>query len=178
MLRKRELMNKADGMRLVERLATEHGKDLVRFIARRIRTAVDAQDVAQEAYVRLLRLGRKDLVRDPRAYVYRIASNVISEIEIKRRADAARSGRWSSELLTEDAGDNADSDADTLILRSRLESVIGQLSPKCRAVLILHRREGMTYDEIGSRIGISSSMVKKYLTQGLRHCRDRLSEFR
>jgi RNA polymerase sigma factor (sigma-70 family) len=56
--------------------------------------------------------------------------------------------------------------------------VLDTLSPKCRAVLILHRREGMTYDEIGKKIGISSSMVKKYLIKGLQTCRAALKDFR
>jgi RNA polymerase sigma-70 factor (ECF subfamily) len=45
-------------------------------------------------------------------------------------------------------------------------------------VLLLHRREGMTYEEIGAQVGISTSMVKKYLAQGLQHCRLHLKEFR
>jgi DNA-directed RNA polymerase specialized sigma24 family protein len=32
----------------------------------------------------------------------------------------------------------------------------------------------MTYDEIAAQLGISRSMVKKYLTAGLRHCREQL----
>jgi DNA-directed RNA polymerase specialized sigma24 family protein len=46
-------------------VASEFGEDLLRFLARRVRTAIDAHDLAQEAYVRLLRLDRKDLIRDP-----------------------------------------------------------------------------------------------------------------
>jgi DNA-directed RNA polymerase specialized sigma24 family protein len=44
--------------------------------------------------------------------------------------------------------------------------------------VILHHRDGMTYAEIGAQIGVSVSMVKKYLQQGLLHCRERLEDFR
>lgn len=44
------------------------------------------------------------------------------------------------------------------------------LSPKARACLIWHRRDGLTYREIGARLGISTSMVKKYLCQAMAHC--------
>ena len=67
---------------------------------------------------------------------------------------------------------------ETLVLRGQLEEVLGQLSPKCRTVPILHRRDGMSYEEIGAQIGILMSMVKKYLARGLRHCREHLQEFR
>ena len=44
------------------------------------------------------------------------------------------------------------------------------LTPKCRAVLLMHRRDRFTYEEIAARMGISVSMVKKYLVRGLSVC--------
>ena len=38
--------------------------------------------------MRLLRVQRKDLIRDPQAYLYRIAVNILYEFELKRKADA------------------------------------------------------------------------------------------
>ncbi len=163
---------------LVEGLANDYGLDLIRFIAKRVRTLADARDLAQEAYVRLLRMERKDLIRHPRAYLYRIAANILYEFELKRKADVAGLARWTEEQQLDGDLGRAESDAEDPALRSRLDSVLGELSPKCRAVLILHRRDGMTYDEIGARMGISASMVKKYLSHGLRHCRERLAEAR
>jgi RNA polymerase sigma-70 factor (ECF subfamily) len=160
---------------LVERLAKEHNEDLVRYISRRVRSVADAREIAQEAYVRLLRLDRKDLIRDPRAYLYRIAANVLYEFQLKQRADQAGIVRWHQELGP-DAEATSDAQMEMLALRRSMEAALAQLSPKCRAVLILHRRDGMTYEEIAERIGISSSMVKKYLMEGLRHCRQTLSQ--
>jgi RNA polymerase sigma-70 factor (ECF subfamily) len=168
--------SKADA--LVKTLAEDWGPDLVRFIARRLRSVVDAHDLAQETYVRLLRLERKDLIRDPRPYLYRIASNVLYEFELGRKADVTGLMHWSAERAADSESGLVDDGVETLALRKRLESVLSGLSPKCRAVVILHRRDGMTYEEIGDKIGISTSMVKKYLAQGLLHCRERLRDFR
>jgi RNA polymerase sigma-70 factor (ECF subfamily) len=123
---------------------------------------------------------RKELIRHPRAYLYRIAANVLCEFELKRKADFLGFSRWSDEQRGDSVGGYGESEGEgeDPALRSRLEGVLAELSPKCRAVLILHRRDGMTYDEIGVKIGISASMVKKYLKQGLRHCRERLAELR
>jgi RNA polymerase sigma factor (sigma-70 family) len=159
----------------VERLAAEHNEDLIRYISRRVRSVADARDIAQEAYVRLLRLERKDLVREPLAYLYRIAANLLYEFQLRQRADQAGLMRWHSELAC--ATDSAmDPEIEMLALRRKMEGVLAQLSPKCRAVLILHRRDGLTYQEIATEIGISTSMVKKYLIQGLRHCREGLAD--
>src|SRR5438552_11061185 len=86
-----------DADRFVEDLAHHYGVDLIRFIAKRVRTLADARDLAQEAYVRLLRMQRKDLIRHPRAYLYRIAANVLYEFELKRKADVAGLARWTDE---------------------------------------------------------------------------------
>jgi RNA polymerase sigma factor (sigma-70 family) len=164
---------------LVERLAADYGEDLLRYISRRVRSSADSRDIAQESYVRLLRLERKDLIRDPMPYLYRIAANVLYEFELKRREEINGLLRWSAENRSQGmAAAATGGDAESLALQDRLESVLRQLSPTCRAVLLLHRKEGMTYDEIADEIGISSSMVKKYLSQALRHCRQQLKEFR
>ena len=172
------LRNDNDTRRLVEGLAHGCGNDLVRFIAKRLRSAADARDLAHEAYVRLLRVKRRDLIRDPRAYLYRIAANILYEFELKRKADAAGLMRCAEYQRAD--GDLSDSEQglESLLARRRIETVLGQLSPRCRAVVILYRRDGLTYKEIGARIGISTSMVKKYLARGLRHCREQLSELR
>ncbi|MBS0418783.1 MAG: RNA polymerase sigma factor [Proteobacteria bacterium] len=163
---------------MVEELATDCGRDLMRFIARRLKSTEDARDLAQETYARLLRLERKDLIRDPRSYLYRVACNVLYEFELGRKADALGLRRWAAERNHDSDSELIDVGADALTLQRQLESTMKGLSPKCRAVVTLHRREGMTYDEIAKQLGISPSMVKKYLAQGLLHCRERLKDFR
>jgi len=158
----------------VAEVAARYGEDLLRFLLRRVATAADARDIAQEAYVRLLRVGRKDLIENPQAYLYRIAANLIGEFGLKRSADAAGLKRWAEERAESIDPIGVDRAADALVLGRKMSTVFDELTPKCRAVLILHRRDGLTYDEIAAHIGISSRMVKKYLSIGLRHCRERL----
>src|ERR1700754_3112425 len=54
-------------------------RSLHRFIGRRVRTRVDIEDLAQETYLRLLRARDLGEVRDPKAYLLTVASNVVSE---------------------------------------------------------------------------------------------------
>ena len=164
--------------RLVEGLAQGCGSDLVRYIARRLRNVTDARDLVHEAYIRLLRVKRKDLIRDPQAYLYRIAVNILYEFELKKKADAVGLARCAEcQDLEADFG-HPEQDVELLQARKRLEAVLDGLSPRCRAVFILYRRDGLSYKEIGARIEISTNMVKKYLAQGLRHCREHLAELR
>jgi RNA polymerase sigma-19 factor, ECF subfamily len=173
-----QLRNDKEANLLVEGLAQGGGNDLVRFIARRLRSVGDARDLAHEAYVRLLRVKRKDLIRDPQAYLYRIAVNILYEFELKRKADTLGLARCAECQIAEPAYGQPEDDVEALQTRKRIEAVLAGLSPKCRAVFILYRRDGLSYKEIGARIGISTNMVKKYLAQGLRHCREHLAELR
>lgn len=172
------LRNNNETNRLVEGLAEGCGSDLVRFIARRLRSGADARDVAHEAYVRLLRVERKDLIRDPRAYLFRIAVNILYEFELKKKEDAMRLARCAECQIAEASFGHPEHDVEVLQARKRIEAVLSQLSPRCRAVFVLYRRDGLSYKEIGAQIGISTNMVKKYLARGLRHCREHLSELR
>jgi RNA polymerase sigma-70 factor (ECF subfamily) len=160
----------------VSEIAARYGDDLLRFLSRRVASAADTRDLAQEAYVRLLRIEHKELISNPQAYLYRVAAHLVYEFELKRRSDAAGLRRWSEEGMEADEPMAVDRAADAMVLRRRLGAAFKGLSPKCQAVLVMHRRDGMTYEEIGARLGISPSMVKKYLGIGLRHCRSRLRD--
>ena len=167
---------KMESATFVARLATEHGRDLVRFISKRMRSSADARDIAQETYIRVLRLDRQDLIRDPRPYLYRIAANLLYEAELKRRASVVGVARLVSDAEANSGEGYEETGPEMAELREHLERAMDGLSPKCRAVLVLHRSEQMTYDEIGAELGISENMVKKYLAQGLKHCREKLTD--
>jgi RNA polymerase sigma-70 factor (ECF subfamily) len=53
--------------------------------------------------------------------------------------------------------------------------VLAELSPKCRAAVVMQYNHGLSYQEIAVRLGVSSHMVKKYLAQALVHCRRRMA---
>src|SRR5882724_10617485 len=54
-------------------------RSLLQFIGRRVRASVDIEDLAQETYLRLLRARDLGDVRNPQAYLLRVASHVVSE---------------------------------------------------------------------------------------------------
>jgi len=49
------------------------------FFLRRIRGKADAADLAQEVYVRMLRIRDPRAIRDPVAYLYTVANNLVKE---------------------------------------------------------------------------------------------------
>src|SRR6202020_421118 len=54
-------------------------RSLLQFLGRRVRAAVDIEDLAQATYLRLLRARDLREVRNPQAYLLRVASHVVAE---------------------------------------------------------------------------------------------------
>lgn len=160
----------------VERLYAEHRRALQAFFYRRIRTKSDAPDLAQEVYVRMLRVNDTQAIRNPELYLYTVASNLVKEHAVLDRWQA-RGINLDEASIQERLGElpTLDGQLDVTQRVARLRTVLTQLSPKCRAAVILQYRHGLTYQEIGERLNVSPHMVKKYLAQALAHCRRRMA---
>lgn len=162
--------------RLVERLFTEHGRALQAFLFRRVRRQPEAADLAQEVYLRMLRVADIEAIRNPESYLLTVASNLVKEHGRRgygeRRAVDVLDPLIQDQLTTLPAfGGDLDHEQRT----ERLREVLQQLSPKCRAVVVLQYWHHQSYREIAQQLGISTNMVKKYLSQALVHFRRRMA---
>jgi RNA polymerase sigma factor (sigma-70 family) len=155
----------------VERLFAEHRSALQAYFYRRIRTKSDAPDLAQEVYVRLLRMNDTEAIRNPQFYLYTVASNLVKEHAVREQRLATCPEL--TETGVERIGElpSLDSQLEATQLVEHLGTVLEQLPTRWRNALILQYRYGLTYQEIADRLGVSSNMVKKYLAQGLGRCR-------
>jgi len=162
----------------VERLFAEHRRALQAYFHRRIRTKSEAPDLAQEVYVRMLRVSDPEAIRDPQLYLYTVASNLIKEHSI---LDQRQSGRVdiddASVQLRLTELPSLDNQLEASEMASRLGATLEQLPGRWRTALILQYRYGLTYQEIADRLGVSSNMVKKYLAQGLGRCRRHMARW-
>lgn len=165
--------------KLVERLFTEYGGVLQAFLFRRVRRQPDAADLAQEVYVRLLRVRNIEAIRNPESYLITIASNLVKEHAGRgyeeRRAHNVQDPDV-EEQLAEFPSFAGDLDQEQRV--ERLREILDQLPPKCRAAVVLQYWHHQSYQEIAQQLGISTHMVKKYLSQGLVHCRRRMARLR
>jgi len=161
---------------LVERLFTEQRAALQAFLFRRVRKLPEASELAQEVYVRILRVPEIESIRNPEAYLYAVASNLAKEHAQRARKDSMHldiDDPLVQEQLAQLPGFGAE--LDTAQRVKRLHEVLLQLSPKCRAAVELQYWHGLRYEEIALRLGVSTNMVKKYLSQALMLCRRRMS---
>jgi len=162
----------------VERLFAHRGA-LQAFFFRRLRTKSDAADLVQEVYLRMLRVTDTDAIRNPEAYLFTVAANLLRENAAADRRQAEGAAIEEADvpqLLTQAPG--FDAALDTARRVARLNVVLDELSPKCFAAVILQYRYELSYQEIADRLEVSPRMVKKYLTQALSHCRRRMARLR
>lgn len=133
-----------------------------------------AEDALQETWLRLAGLkAQSGVIHDRQAFILRIAGNIA--IDLARREKRHSSRCINDDVLLEALADSYPSPETFAIDRDQLRQLtraLMQLPAKPRAALLMNRCDGMSHRDIAVRLGVSESMVARYLAQALRHCRD------
>jgi RNA polymerase sigma-70 factor (ECF subfamily) len=155
----------------VASMATTYGRRIRRFLAARLRNASDVPDLAQEVFLRLLRVGSPETIRAPEAYLITIASHVIHQYML-RQASLPEALEEPETPMDPDSLRDMDAveQLDAQRALGRLERLLEELPPNVRACFVLQRVYGYSLDEIVAEVGIARSTVKKYLVRAIAHC--------
>lgn len=162
-------MNQTIRKQRVADWARRWNSGLTRFLKRKVPNQVDAEDLAQEVYIRLLRLDSLEQINEPQAYVYRIASNVASEWRLRASQSKPHS---SDELETLVASTSPEAELDERAMSAAIDGALALMSPMVRAVTYLKVQQGLSHDEIAAHLDISPRMVRRFLGQGYLQLRE------
>lgn len=156
----------------VAALAAQYGHRLRRFLFTRARNSADVADLAQEVFLRLLRVEQHEIIRSPEAYLFTVASHVAHQHTLRELSapHAVDITQVFPELQMGPADDPLER-ADVAERIKILSRALDQLPPKLATTLLLHRFDGYSVDEIAARLGIARITAAKYLAQALLHCR-------
>ncbi len=160
--------------KFIKHLIRNYNSLLMKVIRRNIPPEEDAEDIAQEVYLRISQKKDGDQIVNYKAFMLRTARNLI--IDKVRRGQLIDSAQH-EELDAEKHVSMQPSVEVALENRQRLaefEAVVRELPRKCRDVYILHRVEGMTYPEIARYFNISVSAVEKHMMKAILHIRNQL----
>jgi RNA polymerase sigma-70 factor (ECF subfamily) len=154
----------------IQEIIQSHHDSLIRFLRRRLSVAEDANDVAQETYIRMMKYEGSQDIRSPSAMLYRIAVNVAND---HGRASQARRAGDHLQIESIDVASDWPSAERAVAARQdldRLLDAIEELPAKCKQVFLLSRARGMTYPQIALHCGISVKMVEKHISRALSAC--------
>ena len=158
---------------MMARLYSEHNQALVRFLMTRVDSEQEAQDVAHEAYVRMLQLDTRGAVSYLSAYLFKTAANIAID-RIRRTQTGERIHQAVSRALCDAAFPAPEHEVAS---RQELELIaryLEELPPKCRQAFYLHRIHDMSLDDIARELRVTKRMVHHYLLRAIVHCRSRL----
>jgi RNA polymerase sigma factor (sigma-70 family) len=128
--------------------------------------SADAEDVAQDAFLRAMQLPQPDAVRDPVRYLLRIMRNLIVDRKRSKRRETAAI----QSLAVVDLGARMPDPERVLTGKQELKlalDAIKRLPPRCREAFVLHRFKALSYSAIAKRMGISVSMVEKHIAEAM-----------
>jgi RNA polymerase sigma factor (sigma-70 family) len=161
---------------LFDILFRRHSKELLAFAERQLSYNV-AEDIVQEAYLRLMQHPDLTSIQNPRAYLFKTTANLSNN---QYAYDQVRLRHHSDEAI----------DLDTLISplpgpegatnsRQHIEkflSVLGQLPEACQQAFILNRFEGLSYQEVALSLGISCKSSQRYVLRAWQHLLQHLGD--
>jgi RNA polymerase sigma-70 factor (ECF subfamily) len=154
---------------VVERLFREHNEALIRFLRGRVGSQNEAREVAQEAYVRLLSLDQPGAVSYLRAFLFKTAANIAIDRRRRHQNYDRVAGRQLFAELTENRTPERQLSGEQTL--RHLGILIEAMPAKCRESFVMNQIQGLDAATIAARLGITDSMVRKYVVRALLHCR-------
>src|SRR5277367_531524 len=142
-------------------------RQLQKFLRRRGASPQDAEDLVQEAVVRLFAYTRKTgEVRNPAAFLTRTAMNLAVDLHRSSRLD--RFEPEPVEVL--DLLDLGPAPDEVLAAEQRLlrmKETLDRVSRRSREVFFMHQLQGLSHAEIARNLGVSTSAVEKHIASAL-----------
>jgi len=143
------------------------------FLARRVPAGIDADDLLQEVFVRVIRhLTTLRATERPEAWLFQIARNALRD---SLRARQRRDGRTDTlEIDLPDGSDAASLRASEMELAPCLTSMIGRLPEPYRSAIELTSIRGLTQADAAREAGVSLSGMKSRVQRGREQLRQML----
>lgn len=146
---------------------SQYQKQLHKYLLGRLRNPRDIDDLAQDVWERVVRLDDSKTLDKPLAYLYGIASHVIADhyVDKEKRRNIVTDSEVADEWCEQPACVVPDDKEERLNLQQQIDNAISQLPPTHAAVLLAHKRDGLSYEECAEKLGLSVFTIEKYLTQ-------------
>ncbi|HFA48684.1 MAG TPA: RNA polymerase sigma factor [Bacteroidetes bacterium] len=141
----------------------DHAKQVRNYLYYKGAKAAEAEDLMQEAFLRLWRDCQKVPADKAKGFLFTVANNLFLDAKKHEKVALKFERRSNSQASPEDPQFKLE----TKELHQRLENAISQLPEKQRTVFLMNRMDKLTYAEIAERLGLSVKAVEKRMSKAL-----------
>jgi len=139
------------------------------WLQRKLGCTHTAADLAQDTFLRILAKDRELAdVNQPRAFLGAIAHDLM--VNYLRRQTLERSYLEALAIHPEAASASPETRAVIIETLLEIDAMLDGLPEKVRQAFLLSQLDGLRYAEIADLLGVSLSMVKKYMLRAMTHC--------
>ena len=136
----------------------------------------EAEDVTQQAFANYAALKEPQSIKNPRAFLYRTANNIL--INHLRHNGYSRAHIASERHQNEIFGDCDELSPEIVLLEKErfavVLSAVKRMKRRRRRFLLLHRLQGLSYCEIARRVGVSEATVRREVEAAVNLCAEAL----
>ncbi len=164
-------------------LFLNHRQSLIHTIYRIVGCPQTAEDLAHEAYLKMVHASKVQEISYPHPFLYQIARNLaldhLRKEKIRQQIDSLQKNDEDSSDRLESIPSTAPSPEQQTADRQRVALMIDALSglsERRRQILVLHKFHHWTYERIARHYGISRSAVEKNVHVALAHLLDAQGE--
>lgn len=153
-------------------LINAHRSALTRYAGTISGSQALADDIVQEAWLKLRDAHDPALIREPLGYLYRVVRNLAIDARRALNRETARDAGPADEVLpgVADAGPSPER---TATVRQELASVLDaleELPERTRLAVRMNRMEGRKLKDVAEHLGLSVGRTHALIVEGVAHC--------
>jgi len=171
----RLLVDRASAVAPGDEFARRFSEPLISFFRRRIGDRSQAEDLAQEVLLRVIRAAESGSIEHADSYVFKVAANLLCDYRRRARRNPVVGSTAANENPAEPARErmvDERSPERVLVGEATLAQALqalGELGDLTRNVFMLFRLENMRQKDIAALYGIAQSTVEKHVMRAVLH---------
>ena len=152
----------------VQAVYGQYAAALNRYLVRRVRRPEDVDDLTQEIFELFVRRkDRAEVVRNPLAYLFRIAFHVVgTALADEGRNPVIFDSRQLPEELGLETRSSSHEEAEELVAQEDVRAALAQLPENYLIAMMLVEGQGMSYKEAARASGFTAATIATYVTHG------------
>lgn len=131
-----------------------------------------AEDIVQDAYLKLWEIRATVRKDSARALLYTIAANLFANRFKRMKLNL----KFQQTIVEDRTYETPEFEMEIKEFDRKLQQVLSELSENSRTVFLMNRIDQMTYQEIAAALDISVKAVEKRMKKALEHIRNRIAQ--